>query len=454
MSRDTFSRRTFLQYAAGATGALALAACAPAGTPSGSAGEGGAPGEETATLTFGHHWEAAFRPTQDEWDEMYLAEHPNVQIDVTYNTWSDHNQIVPTWAAADTLPDIIYVHGSRSFPWAFEGILADIQSFVDADEGFNVSGIWEEALNLYRYQGNLYSIPYDHGPIILGYNKDMFDAAGLDYPSEDWTMDDLRNAAIALTDTEADIPQWGWSGSYPAYGNTQHGPGIGPWGGRLMNEEQTELLLNSDEAIEGSQFWYNLIHTDGAAPTPAESQAFEQGPWISGQVGLNPTASWNTPTLASFATFAWDVAPWPTGPAGQATGSFGSGFGVTKNSTNPQAAWDYLSAYLSVEGMEFMWGSTGRGSPARNDAYASWMESEAAPENAQYFLEALDTYAVTGSPYKTLAAAELNDITERHATLLRSGEATDVAAEIAAIAEEAEPVLADANERLAAATSS
>ena len=79
---------------------------------------------------------------------------------------------VPVWAAAGTLPDIIYVHGSRVAPWTAEGILSSLQAFVDADEEFNVDGIWEEALRLYRVDGELVSIPYDHGPLILGYNKD------------------------------------------------------------------------------------------------------------------------------------------------------------------------------------------------------------------------------------------------------------------------------------------
>jgi multiple sugar transport system substrate-binding protein len=145
------------------------------------------------------------------------------------------------------------------------------------------------------------------------------------------------------------------------------------------------------------------------------------------------------------------VAAWPAGPAGRATGSFGSGFGVTRDSDVREAAWEYLSEYLSVEGMEFMWGEPGRGSPAREEAYDAWMSSPVAPENAEAFLDALATYAVTGSPYQTLAAAELNDIAGRHATLLRSGEATDVAAAIAAIVEEAQPVLDEATERLRAA---
>ncbi|GIV80355.1 MAG: hypothetical protein KatS3mg050_4749 [Litorilinea sp.] len=447
MQHKHLSRRRFLQITAATAGLATLAACAPAGTTApASGGESAAqPAAEQITLTFGHHWEAAFRPRQEEFDRQYQERHPNVRIESTYNTWADHNQIVPTWAAAGTLPDIIYVHGRYAFPWNFEGILISIQSYVDNDEEFNVEGIWEEALRLYQFRGEQYEIPYDHGPLILGYNKDLFDEAGLDYPSPDWTMDDFLEAAIALTDP--DKQQWGFSGDLPDFGNGGNGSMLYPWGARLMDDTETQILLDTDEAREALQFWVDLIHVHKASPSPAESQAFEQGPWISGRVAMDNTASWNTPTLASFAPFAWDVAPWPQGPGGRGTGSFGSGFGITRDSKHPDAGWEYLREYLSVDGMRFMWGETGRGSPARKEAYDAWLQSEAAPEHAQYFLEALDNYAITDRPYQTLAGGEILDVMNRQRDLLRNGETT-VDAAIEAIITEGTPILEEAAKRL------
>ncbi|MFZ4850049.1 MAG: twin-arginine translocation signal domain-containing protein [Caldilinea sp.] len=59
MEANQLSRRRFLQLAGTGAASLALlAACqAPVAAPSG----GEAPAAEGVTLTFGHHWEAAFR---------------------------------------------------------------------------------------------------------------------------------------------------------------------------------------------------------------------------------------------------------------------------------------------------------------------------------------------------------------------------------------------------------
>ncbi|MEZ4561040.1 MAG: hypothetical protein R2851_29480, partial [Caldilineaceae bacterium] len=102
MNNERLSRRRFLQIAGiGAAGVAVMAACAaPAAAPGGAAEGGSAPAAEQVTLVKGHHWGADFRPRQDEFDAGFLDRHPNVTIENVYNTWADHNQIVPTWAAA------------------------------------------------------------------------------------------------------------------------------------------------------------------------------------------------------------------------------------------------------------------------------------------------------------------------------------------------------------------
>lgn len=448
MDAERVSRRLFLKLAGVSVGAVALAACTvPTAAPSTGAAEttggetAGAPAE-AVTLTLGLHWEAAFRPHQDEFDNKWKEAHPNVEFQITYNTWSDHNQIVPTWAAAGQLPDIIYVHGRYAFPWNFEGIMVPTQPYIDNDPDFDIAGVWPEALRLYAYDGAQYEIPYDHGPIIMGYNKDLFDAAGMAYPADDWTMDDMLETAKALT--TADV--WGFSDYYGL--NNEQGIGlVGPWGGDVLDDTETKILLDTPEAKAGLQFFADLIHVHKVAPLPAEAQAVAQGVAVAGIAALFPVASWDTPTLVEFANFGWDVAPWPAGPVKQVTGSFGSGFGITRDSKNPDVAWSYLHDYLSKEGMEFMWGASGRGSPARPAAYQSWLDSENSAEHASFFKDALEKYAVTGRPYYTLAGGEILDIFNRNTSLVQSGDMT-VDEAVAAIIADGTPVLEEAAARL------
>ena len=429
MDRKQLSRRAFLKLAS-VSGAGAVLAGLPMRHI--------ASAQDTVELTFGRHWEAAFRPRQAEYDEMFMEEHPDISINITYNTWGDHNNVVPAWAAAGTLPDIIYVHGSRVAPWANEGIIIDIHDLATPDEEFNVDGIWEESLRLYRVNGRLHAIPYDHGPTILGYNKDMFDAAGMDYPTEDWTMEDLLVAANALSN--ADESAWGWSGELDL-GNSGSGFCLGAWGGATMNDEETEMILDTPESREALNFWYSLIHEAHAGPSATEAEGFGDNPWQQGRCGMAIVPTWETPSLRRFASFEWDVAPTPMGADGtRKTGAFGSGYGITPTSGNPDVAWRYLREYLSVEGMIFMWSLSGRGSPARPEALEVWFTSDPAPPNAHYYRDAMFDYAETGPPFQTLAAAQVSDVLSREAQLLRLGE-TSVDAAISAIMTEGQAAL-------------
>jgi len=401
--------------------------------------------EAVKVLTFGRHWSIDFRGQQEAWDIGFMDRHPEVVIKRTYNTWSEHNRIVPTWAAAGEMPDIIYVHGRYAFPWNHEGIVVSMQDYVESDTEFNVGGIWPEALRLYNYQGKQYEIPYDHGPLVLAYNKDIFDEAGLAYPDETWTMDDLLEAAKKLTDPSK--PQWGFETNLSILCESG-APHVGPWGGRVFNDDDTKILVNSPECITAMNFWVGMIHDLKVSPTSAESASFPGGSFQAGGViAMTRLASWSTPGMHMFATFDWDVDAWPAGPAGRKTGSFGSGFGITRDSKQADLCWSYIREYLSVEGMEFMWGESGRGSPARKAAYQSWMDSEIAPENAEAYLDALANYAVTGRPYQTLAGGEIGDVINRHTDLLMTGDMS-VEEALAGIEKEGNPILEEAEKRL------
>jgi multiple sugar transport system substrate-binding protein len=432
LTRKQLSRRDFLKAAAAASGAAALG-IAPI------LSRRVALAQDPVTLKFAVHWDLSFQPVQEEFDAKFTEAHPNITIEKIYNTWADHNTAVVTWAAAGELPDFVYVHGSRAVPWSKGGILLPLDSYIAADEEFNVDGVFQEALRLYNVDGKQWAIPYDHGPIILGYNKDAFDAAGLDYPAEDWTLDDLATAAKALT-----IPgqQWGF-GPRIGLGNETAPAFIGTFGGATFNEAEDGLLLDTDESRAGLNFWVDLIFKDHAMSDEAEAASFQNNDVarFSGQFAMFPIATWDTPGFVDLATFKWDVAPWPSGPAGRRTGSFGSGFGGTATTTHPDEVWQYLSEYLSQEGMEFMWAASGRGSPAREAAYPAYLASPLVPEHAQYFLEAMENYAITGRPYASVTGPEVATVITNNLTLLSTGEIT-VDQFIAQVLEESAPIFA------------
>jgi multiple sugar transport system substrate-binding protein len=271
---------------------------------------------------------------------------------------------------------------------------------------------------------------------------DLFDAAKVAYPTENWTFDDFFAAAKKLT-----IPgkQWGYSGYYGGafdLGN-EHGIAlVGGWGGAVFTDDESKLVIDSPESVEALKWWANL-YTEKVVPNAAETTAFPSGVWVAGAAAMFGLATWGVPQMHEFGNFKYDVAPWPKGPKAQKTGSFGSGYGITKDSKHPDVAWAYMSQYLNVDGMTFMWATSGRGSPARLACAAAYAKSPIAPPNSKYFYEAMDKYAETGHPYHTSASGEVADILGKYCGLVRAGEMKPEDA-IANMVKEANPKLAAA----------
>ena len=92
-------------------------------------------------------------------------------------------------------------------------MLLNLQPYIDADPAF-LEGIYPGPLATYKRPDGYYGLPRDFQTIVLFYNKDLFDAAGVAYPTDDWTLQDLRDAAQKLTvdkDGDGVNDQWGFS---------------------------------------------------------------------------------------------------------------------------------------------------------------------------------------------------------------------------------------------------
>jgi multiple sugar transport system substrate-binding protein len=79
--------------------------------------------------------------------------------------------------------------------------------------GLHLSDFEPRVLDIFRRGDALYAIPKDFTPMVIAYNKNLFDRAGVPYPARDWTWDQFVAAARRLTrDTDGDgvVDQWGF----------------------------------------------------------------------------------------------------------------------------------------------------------------------------------------------------------------------------------------------------
>ncbi len=183
---------------------LLLAACAPV-APQGAAPAAGeqaaASGPTTITWAFwGSPEEAASHKIVAD---AFMKEHPEIQIEIWNQPWDDYfTKIQALWASGDAkvIPDVAFLWPTPRY--AAEGVLENLDPFIDK-AGYNLDDYWPGLLESAKYEGSVYGFPRDIEVNVLYYNKDIFDEAGVAYPTDNWTWDDFLAAAEKLTVKDA-----------------------------------------------------------------------------------------------------------------------------------------------------------------------------------------------------------------------------------------------------------
>lgn len=433
MERDRAGRRTtrrgFIALAGSGTGAALLAACGPGGARQDTSAVNRAP----VTL---RSWVATpggetFGATEAA-DAAIKLKYPHITVVHEVRPPGDYITAVVAAAAAGSVPDVIYAQGTQIQGFAAQGITRPLDNYLARDRDFDLKDFPKVALELYNRDGKQHAIPYDHGPQMLWYNKDLFDQNGVRTPTSNWTMDDMLDAARRLT--KAADGRYGMVGFTPESGWVPHGSFLMPWGGKLLNDAETEIFIDTKESIEALEFWHKAVFAHKVNPAPAERNAMQGGAnawFVQGKTAMRDGGPWTFRTWkAQKVPFNFDIADWPRGPKGRFSSSMGSGYPIYAQTRHPDDAWLYVSEYLGKDLDRSLMGQflkTGFGIPVRLSLMARWEQSkEFAPVSAK-LVTAAANYSVVGraiSPIK----ADLDKIMSEEFGKVWRGEGTMTAA--------------------------
>src|SRR5689334_22978627 len=136
--------------------------------------------------------------------DEFQAQNPGITVNVDVSDWESYWDKLRTLYAGGTPPDVFAMDAPLYPDWQSRGVLLNLQPYIDQDPTF-LDGLYPVTLEAYKRDDGYYGLPRDFQTIVLFYNKDKFDAAGLAYPTDQWTMDDLKTNAKALTkDSDGD----------------------------------------------------------------------------------------------------------------------------------------------------------------------------------------------------------------------------------------------------------
>ncbi|MDD7371773.1 MAG: sugar ABC transporter substrate-binding protein [Firmicutes bacterium] len=394
-------------------GASLLAGCGGSSSEGGDSAKGDSKGK--TELTFGI-WDENQRPAMEAMAEAYEKANEDVSISIQLTPYKGGEYWTKLEAAAGggTAPDVFWLNVLHLDAYVEGGILDDMTEVIGASD---INDSFAETLvNNYVRDGKNYAVPKDFDTNALWYNKDLFDQAGVAYPTDDMTYDDLVALCTELKDK---LPEGVYPFACPVDFQTWYYQTVYANGGWILNEDATETGYGEAATQEGIQCWIDMINAElsPSATTLAEtgSDAMFEGE----QIAMTLAGSYMVPEYASNETIKdkIDCVEVPTFNGVEDNCINGLGYAVYEGSKNKEAA-EAFAIWLGSEEAQKIQGETGVVISAREDAQQYFAKA-----NEQYNLAAYTNHSAEAYPLPVCnKAAELYDMEATWLTKAYTGE--------------------------------
>ena len=303
--------------------------------------------------------------------DLFMKKNPDIKVEFTTEAWGGYWNKLQTLIAANVPPDVFLLSVDYIIDFYKRGVLLNLTPLIENDKSLDLKDFFEPPFEIFTVNGNLYALPRDINAIVLYYNKDLFDEAGVEYPNEKWTWDDLVKAGKKLTkdlNNDGYIDQWGFITSLDfevCWGNF-----VLQNNGKLLNEDKTKSLVNSPEVIEAIQFLYDLETKYKVAPNVTAKASLGDNVFLTGKVAMISDGSWRIGAYRS-ANFRWDIAMLPMKKK-HACIANGVAHAISAKTKYQDAAWR-LVKFLSDKEAQIALAKSGTSIPIRKSiAYSEY----------------------------------------------------------------------------------
>lgn len=295
-----------------------------------------------------------------------------------------------TKVGSGNAPDLFQLDASKRIPeYVSLGALAPLDSFIKAQKINMTKTYWAQCVNELTYKKHVYGLPRTcSNQSLLFYNKEMFQAKGVKFPTNNWTYQDMVKAAAKLSGTyslphdSASQLRFGLAFNTDDFRVEQFMWG---WGGDWLNSKLTSCTLTSKQSRAGLQYLHDIAYKYHGMPTSAQASGLPDyfggfqkeryamafmGPWaLDYAFGKKPGG---TPQI----NFNWGVALTPKGPVSRQAVMASTGLVIYKNSKVKNAAF-WLARFDSVGPGAVLTGAYGVDMPG---AKALWSNKQIVSE--------------------------------------------------------------------------
>lgn len=231
----------------------------------------------------------------------FAAAHPGVVVEQQSSGTGlvEYRERILTAIAAGHPPDVFLLDHTDVPAFADHGAVLDLAPYL-ARLGIDPARYDSTVLGIFRRGSAVYAIPKGYTPMLIVYNKDLFDRAALPYPTSDWTWDEFRRVARVLTrDTDGDgqVDQWGTAFDRRSF---LWMPWLWSGGGDVLCADGARATgcLDSPQSVAAIRWLAGWVTDDPIAPRANDNLRL----FYSGRVAMLTTGHFWIPSLQPYVT--------------------------------------------------------------------------------------------------------------------------------------------------------
>lgn len=317
-------------------------------------------------------WDEEQNKTMQKMIAVYQEQNPNVVVETQLTTWSEYWTKLEASVTGGDAADIMWVNVLKAEGYVDAGILMDVSEVAKT---LDLEANFPKALvDGYHYDGKQYAIPKDFDTNGLFYNKELFDKAGVAYPTDDWTMEDFTKAAEALS-AGISNGEFACAVAFNS-GQTSYQGSIYANGGYMLSEDKTKVGWDNPKTIEGLKVWTNLVEKGYSASQAQMADTLPDSMFEGGKLAMLMAGNYMISTFEKndMIKGKYGIVSRPSFNGKKTDVINGLGYAVNAQTKNKEEALKFLTWLGGAEAMEIQ-GKDGTVISARNDAQHFYVET-------------------------------------------------------------------------------
>lgn len=315
-------------------------------------------------------WDIIQEPYIRELVKKFEAENENVKVTVQMTPYVQYWTKLEAAATGGVIADAFWMNMPNVDDYAYGKIIKPLDEYIKKD-GVDLTKYHPAIVEAYKIDGVQYSMPRDIDSTVVWYNKNIFDKAGVKYPTDDWTWDEMIEISKTIKEKVPGIyahiitPNNGFERNY-IYQN----------GGSIISEDKKSSRFDTPEVYDTLIKINSMIDEGLSISRDQIGTVSQRDMFQSDKVAMITDGSWWAKAFSENELIGDHIGTvlMPLMKDKHIGYSHGLSIAMSSKTKNPEETWAFIKFMTSKDSQDYI-ASNGVVIPAYLESQALWASS-------------------------------------------------------------------------------